>query len=504
MTALVPRAPQSLRLNLASRAIDAGRPVAALTRRHVPIRPDARVVSVVGLTGDNLLLGVGLGRPGAAEPDTVLVCPEPRDPILALRFAAEVDAALRPLVAQAVALSTPGAGGPVCELPPQLWVDGPRTAAALLAWSYRLRRPWLPPALAAVEDLRPTAEELFSLLRGLLAAARIPGSDILIDAVGALCAHLAFPLAEGEETAPLPVLLACLRLGAGEAVLDRVEEAEAQPSVSASTDPDWDNGELLGALRSFKRRRTALSRGRPAGAVDRAVVTQAARDSGIEVVVREALVLRHRAVSEALSYLGRIPALAGLDARARRAGWNVHATLSRGLQPGSRWTDFPTLRGGVRQSREAQGLSADAGLEALRGDPRAFAYAEATGEACYARATGVSADGRTVRLRLERPLEPRTETGWHWLDDGHSEPVTGDLELVAPTRALWTITAQMQRLAQNPGLLTGPDRLRLTSRSASFPGRVYLGGDVARGHAAPVIARTPVPFSTPIDFSVAR
>ncbi len=140
----------------------------------------------------------------------------------------------------------------------------------------------------------------------------------------------------------------------------------------------------------------------------------------------------------------------------------------------------------------------------MRGDPRAFAYAEATGEALYARATSVSADGRSVRLHLERPLDPRTETGWRWLDDVHSQPITGDLELIGPTRAIWTVTAQMVRLGQNPALLTVPDRLRLTSRSGSFPGRSYLGGDPAQGHAAPVIARTPLPFTTPIDFTVSR
>jgi hypothetical protein len=500
MTA-IPVPPRAVRLALASRAFDARRPVAALERRHVPVRPDARILSVVGLSGDNLLLGIGLGRLDAPVPEVVIVCPEPRDPILALRFAAEAGGVLAPLVDTALAAATPTGWGPVCDTPPQLWVDGARTVAAIRAWTFRLRNPWLPSALAAIEDRRVEGQRTFSLLRGILAAADTPGADVVVDVAGALGTHLVFPLADGEEATPLPVLLACLDLDGTTEVLEAVEGAEDGQGVSATADPDWDNSVLLPALHRFKRRRRTLAAGRAAALVDPEIVTRSATESGIDSAIGAALAARHRAVAAGVGYLAQLPALPGLRRRAQRAGWRVFQDLSRGRRGDPAWADFPSLPAGVLLDHRDLALLAEADLDALRGDRRAFAFTQATGEATLARATSVSVDGRLVTLELAVPLDARTEQGWWWLDDTHIQPIAGNLAVTGPTSATWTITQQMRRLAANPTILTNAETLRLTSREGSFPGRPYFGGDPARGHATPVMATAPTPFASPINFA---
>jgi hypothetical protein len=499
--ATIPVPPRAVRLALASRAFDARRPVAALERRHVAVRPDARILSVVGLSGDNLLLGMGLGRLDAPAPEVVIVCPEPRDPVLALRFAAEADAALGPLVDTALAAATPTRWGSVCATPPQLWVDGARTAAALRAWTFRLRNPWLPSALATIEDRRADGQRTFSLLRGILTAADTPGADVLVDVAGMLGAHLVFPLADGEEATPLPVLLACLTLDGTTDVLDAVEDAENRPGVSATADPDWDNTVLLPALHRFKRRRRDLAAGRTAALVDPELVTRSATESGVHAAVRAALIARHRAVADGVGYLAQLRALPGLERRAERAGWRVFQDLSRGRRGDLAWADFPSLPAGVLQDHRDLALLAEADLDALRGDRRAFAFAQSIGEATVARATSVSFDGRLVTLELAAPLEARTEKGWWWLDDSHSQPIAGNLVVTGPASATWAITQQMRRLAADPTILTNAGALRLTCRESAFAGRPYFGGDPARGHAAPVMATVPTPFARPIDFA---
>jgi hypothetical protein len=80
-----------------------------------------------------------------------------------------------------------------------------------------------------------------ALMRGLLAASRVPGADVIVDTAAMLRAHVGLPLADGEEAMPLPVLSACLDLDGSAAILDAVEEAEADDSVSAATTPDSDD-----------------------------------------------------------------------------------------------------------------------------------------------------------------------------------------------------------------------------------------------------------------------
>jgi len=395
----------------------------------------------------------------------------------------------------------------VCDTPPQLWVDGARSVATMRAWTFRLRNPWLPSALAAIEDRRVEGQRSFSLLRGILAAADTPGADVVVDVAGVLGAHLVFPLADGEEATPLPVLLACLDLDGTTRVLDAVEDAEAVEDfedgsgVSATTDPDWDNTVLLPALHRFKRRRRALAAGRASALVDPEMVTRSATESRVDAAIGAALAARHRAVAAGVGYLAQLPALPGLARRAQRAGWRVFQDLSRGRRGDPAWADFPSLPAGVVQDHRDLALLAEADLDAVGGDRRAFAFAHATGEATLARATSVSFDGRLVTLELAVPLEARTERGWWWLDDPHTQPITGNLSVTGPTSATWTITQQMRRLAADPTILTNAETLRLTCREGAFPGRPYFGGDPARGHATPVMATAPTPFARPIDFA---
>jgi hypothetical protein len=494
VTSTVPAPPPAVRLALASRALDARKPVAALEYRHVPVTASARVLSLIGLSGDNLLVGFAVGRPDADEPETYVVCHEPRDPFLALRFASEVGDVLRPLIVDA--LDAP-AGAPI---PLQFWVDGPRSANALTTWSYRLRNPWLPAAVAAVEDRRPEAERTFALVRAILEAARIPGADVLLGVSVVLTDHLAFPLADGEETSPLTVLLACLDLDGAHPVLEAVERAEAGFGVSVSADPDWDNRILVPALHRFKRRRRELARGSSTVVVEPAIVARAARESGLDRSIRDALRFRHRAVAEGVRYLAGMRPLPGLDRRGSRAADDIRSQLDRGIRGDRIWADFPKLRSAVIGERRNQDLLAEAGLDAIRGDRRAFSFARATGEAGVARVLSVSADGRTVGLDFEPPFDPRGDEGWWWLDDTHGEPITGVLDDVTGTRATWRITAQMVRLAGNPRLLTRAPSIRVTSRARPFGGRRYVGGDTSGGYAAPVVG-TGVPFANPVDFT---
>jgi hypothetical protein len=494
MTSVIPARPPAIRLALASRAFEAGRPVAALARRHVPVTASARVISLVGLTGDNLLVGVSIGRPDRDEPDTYVVCHEPRDPFLALRFASKVGAMLRPIVEDA--LTVP----PGSAIPLQLWVDGPRSAGALVHWSHRLRNPWLPEAVASIEDRRTEAQDTFAIVRGVLEAARIPGADVVVDVAGTLAGHLAFPLADGEETSPLHVLLACLDLDGGEPVIIALERAEAGFGVSVAADPDWDNKILVPALHRFKRRRRELARGSSRVVVEPAIVERAAAESGLDASIREALRFRHRAIAEGVRYLASIPALPMLDARRQRASGDVRAELDRGLRGDRAWADFPKLRPAVIDERRDQDLAVEAGIDAIRGDDRAFAFARATGEAMLARVRSVSPDGRVVELEVDQPFEPRTERGWWWLDDGHDAPITGVISDVSGSRVTWRVTAQMRRLANNPAILLSPTSIRLTSHGRPFGGWAYVGGDPSRGYTAPV-AGTVVPFGSPVDFA---
>ena len=217
----------------------------------MPIHPAAQVLSVIGLTGDNMPVGFALGDVGSDVPHTVVCAGEPRDPALAVRAGARLADLLDPLVAAELA----GSG------PMQLLVDGTNTAEFLRAWTFRLRDPWLPGPYGRDAGLAAEAErcrDAHVLVRAVLAAAKVPGADLLVTAVGALTDHFVFPLGGQQEAQQLPVLLACLRAAGAPVNLEHLPppagpliaqiEAAETVTVSAATDPVWDDEQLVDSL----------------------------------------------------------------------------------------------------------------------------------------------------------------------------------------------------------------------------------------------------------------
>lgn len=478
MNVLVPPVDPVLLLEVTLQAHDEQRPVALLERRHVPIHAGAQVLSIVGLTGENVPVGIALGDLDADVPHSVIIVGDPRDPALAARAGAALGDLLEPLVAGEI-----GGAGPM-----QLLVDSTNTVDFLHATTFRTRSPWLPGPYAQDQALQASAErcrDSHGLVRAILTAAKIPGADIVVDAVGALTAHLVFPLGGQQEAQQLPVLLACLRFAGAPIVvpevpvvpgglLEQIEAAEAV-TVSAAADPEWDNRHLFPSLTSFKRIRNRASRGNQLARVDAALIERAARASGLEAIVTTQLHMRHRAVAEAIRLLRQLPELPHLHDRRARADWRIRELLQRALAHDRAWADFPSLTSAAIDAEGNSQLAAAAMLEAVRGDARVFALAQARGEAAVAHVVSVSPDGRRVELQMTNPLVPRTPTDWWWLDDLHDDPIIGTLEIQPTeplgTHAVLTVTAQMRRLAAMPRLLMGPAAIRLTSATRPFDGR---------------------------------
>ncbi len=253
------------------------------------------------------------------------------------------------------------------------------------------------------------------------------------------------------------------------------------------------------ALTAFKRLRNAAARGNQLRRVDPAVVETASHVSGVTAHVTAQLEIRHAATSQAFQIVRAQPALPRLDVRRQRADYRVNLALQRGARHDRAWRDFPTLLNSARDAEDNQKLNVSALIDAARGDRRVFALAQARGEAVTARVLAVSANGRTVELELDRPLVPRSNSGWWWLDDTHTEPVTGELYVqsgVTPARATLTVTAQMNRLRDSPAILTGQPRIRLVCLERPFSGRPWWP---TRAHitAAPPVASWPAS----IDFA---
>ncbi|MFI1989064.1 hypothetical protein [Actinoplanes sp. NPDC020271] len=188
MTVVIPAPSVAMRMTLAEEAVTTGVPVPLLQFRHVPVNADAVVLSVVGMTADNLVAGFAIGRVDDDEPRRIVVVGEPRDPALSVRAGAALADILDPFVRRAAA------GGPM----PQILVDGPNTLDAVMGWAWRLRQPWLPgpyaddPELVALAD---RCQDAYALLRALTGVAKIPDTDVIVTAVDALTGHLVFPLA---------------------------------------------------------------------------------------------------------------------------------------------------------------------------------------------------------------------------------------------------------------------------------------------------------------------
>ena len=501
MGAIIPAVDPQLQLAATLQAHNSGQPVVLLERRHVTIRDDAHVLSVVGMTGDNVPLGFAVGDLGAAAPHTIVVVGDPRDPALAVRAGARLADILDPHVAAAVN------GGP----PLQLLIDSPNTLQFLWSWTFRMRAPWLPGPYQNDPELGAQAErceDAYALTRAVLAASQVPGDDVIADAVTMLTGHLVFPLAGAQEATQLGVLLACLRhAGApvrltalGPAVgtlLDQIEAAE-ELALSAAADPEWDNRTIVPALTAFKRLRNAAARGNQLRRADPAVCEAAAQASGLTSHVTAQLKMRHAAISQAFEIMRAHPPLPALDGRRQRAAYRVNLHLQRGARHDRTWRDFPRMLNAARDADNNQQLIAGALIEAARGDRRVFALVQARGEAAIARVLRVSPDGRSVDLELDRPLTPRSDSGWWWLDDTHSEPVTGNLAVhpgTAPTRATLTVTVQMRRLAATPTILTAQPRIRLVTLERPFDGRAWWPTP------ADAVAPPPAPWPAPIDFA---
>jgi hypothetical protein len=398
-------------------------------------------------------------------------------------------------------------GGP----PLQLLIDSPNTLQFLWSWTFRMRAPWLPGPYQNDPELQAQAErckDAHALARAVLAAGQVPGGDVIADAVTTLTGHFVFPLAGAQEAAQLGVLLACLR-HAGAPVrlaalgpvvgtlLDQIEAAE-ELALSAAADPEWDNRTLVPALTAFKRLRNAAARGNQLRRADPAVCEAAARASGVTAHVTAQLNMRHAAISQAFEIMRAHPPLPALDNRRQRADYRVNLQLRRGARHDRTWRDFPRLLNAARDADNDQQLTVQAVTEAARGDRRVFALAQARGEAAVARVLGVSPDGRIVDLELDRPLTPRGDGGWWWLDDTHTEPVTGSLAVhsgATPTRATLTVTAQMRRLAASPAILTAQPQIRLVTLERPFEGRPWWPTP------ADAAAPQPAPWPAPIDFA---
>ncbi|WP_033337916.1 hypothetical protein [Catenuloplanes japonicus] len=513
MSVIIPGIPAAMQLALAADAHTTGLPVPLLEYRHIPIDPGAQVLSLIGLTGDNLPVGFAVGGLDDDEPRTVVVVGEPRDPALAVRAGARMADILDPLIAG-------GAG-----IVPQLLLDGPNTLDALNAWALRLRNPWLPGPYGADPDLRVAAERCrhaFALIRSVTTAAKIPDTDVLVTAVEALTGHLMFPLAGAQESQQLAVLLLCLyRAGAPITVplsqrdivrfIEQIEAAE-EITLSAATDPGWDNKRLFPALYRFKHLRNATAGRDQMRRVDAAVVDQVARASGLHHLVRAALVDRHRAVAEAFRALRELPELPSLPVRRAGAVQHARRTLQRGAAHEMAWRDFPTLAAANADGRRRDDLKATALIDSVRYDRRAFAYAQARGEATVARPVAVSPDGRRVELEFAVPLAPRGGAGWWWLDDRGPAPIAGDLEVAADGRAgQLTVRQQMRRLAADPQILVGQGAIRLTCLTPPFEGRPWSPrsdipnrpanpGVIIPGAVQPDGSEGPGRWATPIDF----
>jgi len=504
VTALVPAPGPTVALAALSRSHERQAPLPWLAYRHTAVLTSAQILSVIGLTGENLPVGFALGNVDDDAPHTIMVVGEPRDPALAALAGARLANVLDPLITNEVNGSHPL----------QLWVDGSGTVDFLHAWTFRLRSPWLPGPLALVPHLATAldrAKDAHALLRAILTAAKIPGNDVLVNAVEALNDHFVFPLGGEQEARQLPVLLACFaHAGAPVTVpglattavglIETIEAAE-QVSVSAAADPDWDNKTLAKALASFKRLRRRTAKGNPALLVDPTVIERAAKLSGLTFDVTSALSQRHLAIAQAVRLLRALPALPGLDRRRGNAAYRSHLQLQRGLAHERAWRDFPSVIAAGRDAESDAELTAQAHIDAVRHDRRAFAFAESSGQAAVARVLAVSADGRAVDLELARPVSPRSNLNWWWLDDAHAEAIIGNLEVLggpsAGRHARLTVTAQMRRLAANPALLTGRDSIRLVCLDDTRPRRSYWprAGGPARFGAQPA-------WPTPINFSV--
>ena len=501
MSAIIPAVDPQLQLAATLQAHNSGQPIVLLERRHVAIQDHAQVLSVIGVTGENVPVGFAIGDLGAAAPHTTVVVGDPRDPALAVRAGARLADILDPLVAAAVN------GGP----PLQLLIDSPNTLQFLWSWTFRMRAPWLPGPYQNDPGLQAQAErcmDAHALTRAVLAASQVPGGDVIADAVTTLTGHFVFPLAGAQEAAQIGVLLACLRhagapvqltaLGSSVGtLLDQIEQAE-ELALSAAADPEWDNRTLLPALSAFKRLRNVAARGSQLRRADPAVCGAAARASGLTAHVTAQLEMRHAAISQVFAIMRAHPPLLALDDRRQRAAYRVNLQLRRGTRHDRTWRDFPRLLNAARDADNNQQLTAIALIEAARGDRRVFALAQARGEAANARVLRVSPDGRSVDLELDRPLTPRSDSGWWWLDDTHSAPVTGNLTVhpgTTPPRATLSVTAQMRRLAATPTTLTAQQSIRLVTLERPFDGRAWWPT------LADAAAPPPAPWSAPIDFA---
>lgn len=476
MTTLLPTPSELVALEQLRAAHEAGLPQRRLAFRHVPVHGNARVLSVLGLSGDNLPVGLAFGDVDADEPDTYICPGEPRDPALAVRAGAALAQELDRLVA------THENGGLV-----QLLVDSTNTLQFLHSYTWRLRQPWLPGPYAAMPELTAAAErcgDAFALLRALAEASAVPGADVLLAAVPALNEHFVFPLGGEQEAQQLTVQLACLRRAGAPvpaglldpmrvSLVADLEDAEAR-SVSAWATPEFDNRQLMAVLAAFKRARAKAAGSNPAARIDRRMVTAAADACGLTGCVTDALRSRHATVAAAFRILRELAPLPSLPARATRARWRVNQQLSRGRAHDQRWRDFPALATADRAARDDANLVADAVIEAVREDAVGWAYATSTGQAARARVLAVGSAGTVVQLQLDAPLLPRSIEDWWWLDDTHPSPAIGRLVVHPATaagmvRATWEISAQMRRLARD-GL---PRRVRLCCLDRPFDGRPW-------------------------------
>jgi hypothetical protein len=496
---LIPTPPATLQLELLAAAHESGQVTQRLRRRHTPIQANARVLSILGLTGENLIIGFALGRLDADAPDILVVGGDVRDPALAARLGAALADALEPLLA--AELST---GSPM-----QLLVDSAGTVNQLNAWSHRLRSPWLPGPYQHDRDLIRDAgrcQHLHALLRAVISANRHVGADIIIDAVTSLTDHYTFPLGGSQEQQQLAVLLTCLRYSgadihlpelapAGTDLTVAIEHAETI-SYSATADPDWDNQMLVPALSAYKRLRNRAAAGDQMKRIDTAVVRRAAELSGLDATVRLQLLARHRATAAAFRTLKTVPELNNLGRRRADVEYEVTTTLQRGVDAAAAWADFPSLGPAARAAdNDAKRTSAGI-LEAVRGDQRCWAFTEANMQAATATVTSVSPNGRVWQLQLAHPLTPRSTTGWWWLDDNAATVARGTLDMDADDDTLATLTLSqgMQAIAANPALVT-THAIRLTCLPQPFEGRRWWPTP------ADASVATAAPWSTPLDLA---
>ena len=213
------------------RALEQGQAVRIVSQRQVLIQPDARIVTMLSMAGeDTSVHAVAIGRLGAAPQIKVVADPRFRDDQYEL---------LRWLLPQCETYYTQcRADGTF----PQLWVSSEGALGHLDTLADRLR---------FTDD--PQVQRLGELWTYAGERSPIAGQQALISATTALRAHFATGQQETEDE-HLGALLTWIEPPPGRDIFAAVAMAEKQP-MGAKTDPGFDADELQPAVALFNKAR---------------------------------------------------------------------------------------------------------------------------------------------------------------------------------------------------------------------------------------------------------